>query len=117
MIKIYSSEAQAGLGEQISNNTIAYTVPVSNHVPTTQEKQIAKLFTTDAIDAKKSVEQFDLYYINSVLVSTGWNKNDDVFDTKETWTARNTPEDKQFNFMHSEDDIIGHITGNWVLDA
>ena len=117
MIKIYSSEAQAGLGEQISNNTIAYTVPVSNHVPTTQEKQIAKLFTTDAIDAKKSVEQFDLYYINSVLVSTGCNKNDDVFDTKETWTARNTPEDKQFNFMHSEDDIIGHITGNWVLDA
>ena len=83
MIKIYSSEAQAGLGEQISNNTIAYTVPVSTHVPTTREKQIAKLFTTDAIDAKKSVEQFDLYYINSVLVSTGWNKNDDVFDTKE----------------------------------
>ena len=32
-----------------------------------------------------------------------------------TWAARNTPEDKQFNFMHDESDIIGHITGSYVL--
>ena len=32
-----------------------------------------------------------------------------------TWAARNTPEDKQFNFMHDENDIIGHITGSYVL--
>ena len=50
------------------------------------------------------------------LVSTGWNKNDDVFQTKATWDARNTPEDKQFNLMHNENDIIGHITGSYVVD-
>ena len=49
-------------------------------------------------------------------MATGWNKNDDVFSAQETWAARNTPEDKQFNFMHNEDDIIGHITGSYVVD-
>ncbi len=62
-------------------------------------------------------EQVDLYYLNSVLVSTGWNKNDDVFDIQEVWSARQTPEDKQFNYMHDETDIIGHITGNIVVDT
>ena len=61
-------------------------------------------------------DQMDLYYLESVLVSTGWNKNDDVFSSSETWEARNTPEDKQFNYMHNEDDIIGHITGSYVVD-
>jgi hypothetical protein len=61
-------------------------------------------------------EQIDLYYLKSVLVSTGWNKNDDVFEATATWDARHTPEDKQFNFMHDENDIIGHITGSYVVD-
>jgi hypothetical protein len=38
-----------------------------------------------------------------------------VFTSESTWAARNTPEDKQFNFMHDENDIIGHITGSYVL--
>ena len=61
-------------------------------------------------------DQIDLHYLESVLVSTGWNKNDDVFTVGATWEARNTPEDKQFNFMHDENDIIGHITGSYVLN-
>jgi hypothetical protein len=50
------------------------------------------------------------------LVSTNWNRNDDVFLSDVTWAARNTPEDKQFNFMHDENDIIGHITGSYVIN-
>lgn len=61
-------------------------------------------------------DQVDLYYLNSVLVSTGWNKNDDVFDPAEAWAAKDTPVDKQFNYMHNESDIIGHITGSIVVD-
>lgn len=61
-------------------------------------------------------DQVDLYYLNSVLVSTGWNKNDDVFDPAETWAAKDTPVDKQFNYMHNESDIIGHITGSIIVD-
>jgi hypothetical protein len=39
-----------------------------------------------------------------------------VFGPDITWAARSTPEDKQFNFMHDENDIIGHITGSYVID-
>ena len=39
-----------------------------------------------------------------------------MFDNQSTWAARDTPEDKQFNFMHNENDIIGHITGSYVAD-
>jgi hypothetical protein len=59
--------------------------------------------------------QDDLFYLESVLVSTGWNKNDDVFLPQNVWAARNTPEDKPFNYMHDENDIIGHITGSYIL--
>ena len=115
-IKIYPSETKAGLGEKISDNSIAYVVQVVNHSPTDRDKKLAELFVGASSDEEQK-EQFDLYYLNSVLVSTGWNKNDDVFDSGETWTARKTPENKQFNFMHDENDIIGHITDNWVLDS
>lgn len=59
--------------------------------------------------------QIDLYYLKSILVSLGWNLNDDVFSPEEVWAAKNTPEDKPFNLLH-EDRIIGHITGNYVIN-
>jgi hypothetical protein len=55
--------------------------------------------------------QIDLFYLQSVLCQTGWNKNDDVFDPAEVWDARATPVDKPFNYEHEQPDIIGHITG------
>ena len=48
------------------------------------------------------------------MVSCGWNKNTMFFFQRQL-RARNTPEDKQFNFMHDENDIIGHITNSYVL--
>jgi hypothetical protein len=56
-----------------------------------------------------------LYYVQSILVSSSWNKNDDIFDPEEVWAARNTPEDKPTNLEHDENLIIGHITGNWPI--
>ncbi|MBY0525593.1 MAG: hypothetical protein K2R98_19465 [Gemmataceae bacterium] len=61
--------------------------------------------------------QFDLFYLKTLLVSTGWNLNDDVFDLGEVWAARKTPEDKQFNYEHDCKDIIGHITDTHVVDV
>lgn len=66
--------------------------------------------------ASANPNQNDLFYLKSVLVSTGWNNNDDVFLADQLWNARSTPEDKQFNFMHNEKDIIGHMTGSYVAD-
>jgi hypothetical protein len=107
-IKIYQQEIKDGIGELVkSTASVAYCseAVVKSDMP---EEVVAK-----AIAENK--DQIDLYYLESVLVSCGWNKNDDVFMPEATWAARNTPEDKQFNFMHDENDIIGHITGSYVL--
>jgi hypothetical protein len=116
-IPIYKAEVEAGLEDAIkSNASVAFNSPVKTYIPSRKEEAgISRLLAFDA-PPEDNGDQMDLYYLNSVLVSTGWNKNDDVFDTAETWMARKSPEDKQFNFMHDETDIIGHITGNIVID-
>ena len=117
-MKIYQSEIDSGLEEQIkANASIAYSSPVSFYIPNKEQKEsIQNLVVAQESAVAENKDQYDLYYLNSILVSTGWNKNDDVFDMEETWAAKDTPSDKQFNFMHNEADIIGHITGSVVLD-
>ena len=116
-MKIYNQEISDGLSDQIANNSVAcYALAEhygSDHFVGDADEPIIKKL---GIAKAENKEQIDLYYIKSVLVSTGWNKNDDVFDPRELWEARNTPEDKPFNFMHDEKDIIGHITANEVVD-
>ena len=107
-IKIFQKEIDDGIGELVkSTASVAYC-----------SQAIAGRDIPDEVVVKALAEnkdQIDLYYLESILVSCGWNKNDDVFMPEATWAARNTPEDKQFNFMHNENDIIGHITGSYVL--
>tara|TARA_R110000765_G_scaffold278977_1_gene376652 strand:+ start:12537 stop:14036 length:1500 start_codon:yes stop_codon:yes gene_type:complete len=115
--KVYKKEISDGIAEDISSsNTMAYASLAVPYSPSEKELQEFKILAGESI-AKSNPEQLDLYYLNSVLVSTGWNKNDDVFDVEQVWAARKTPEDKQFNFMHNEADIIGHITANMVVDG
>ena len=114
-IKIYKKEIEDGIGELVkSTASVAYCseATVNTYAPDSLPKPNSKII--DKVIAENK-DQIDLHYIESVLVSCGWNKNDDVFLTRATWEARNTPEDKQFNFMHDENDIIGHITGSYVL--
>jgi hypothetical protein len=107
-IKIYQNEINDSIGELVkSTASVAYCSEAKI------QKEIPEEIVAKAIAENK--DQIDLYYLESVLVSCGWNKNDDVFMPEPTWAARNTPEDKQFNFMHNENDIIGHITGSYVL--
>lgn len=62
-----------------------------------------------------ALDDSDLYYVQSILVTSSWNKNDDIFDKSEVWLARKTPEDKPTNLEHDENLIIGHITNNWPI--
>ena len=110
-MKIYKLEIRDGVDGKVKADTsIAYCSQASVVDTGADKETIRKLL------AESNPDQIDLYYLESVLVSTGWNKNDDVFLTEATWDARNTPEDKQFNFMHDENDIIGHITGSYIID-
>lgn len=114
-MKIFKQEISDGIADLVqSTASIAYAMPASVCASSSTDFGYS---IEDKIKAQSAnPKQIDLYYISSVLVSTGWNKNDDVFDANATWSARNTPEDKQFNFMHNENDIIGHITGSYVVD-
>ena len=108
-MKIFKQEVLDGVADKVqADTTVAYC---SQAVVCTANPEVAH-----KIQASANPKQIDLYYIKSILVSTGWNKNDDVFAPEQTWAARTTPEDKQFNFMHNENDIIGHITGSYVVD-
>jgi hypothetical protein len=113
-MKIYSKEIQDGVAELVrSSASLAYCMPASLSVNNHSD---AVSFAEKVKAESANPKQIDLYYIKSILVSTGWNKNDDVFDPEATWSARTTPEDKQFNLMHDENNIIGHITGSYVVD-
>ena len=116
-IKVFQNEINDGIADLVkSTASVAYC---SEATVKKGELAVAKevISNSEVLDkvVAQNQDQIDLYYIESVLVSTGWNKNDDVFSSEATWEARNTPEDKQFNFMHDENDIIGHITGSYVL--
>ena len=116
-IKIYPKEIDDGIGELVeSTASVAYCseAKINTAAIETAKDVISDPSILEKIMAENK-DQIDLHYIESVLVSCGWNKNDDVFLAQSTWAARSTPEDKQFNFMHDENDIIGHITGSYVL--
>lgn len=112
MIPVYTQEITDGIAEQVkANASVAYASEIK--IIDQSAAQRAEFLATYAKEANPN--QFDLFYVESILVSTGWNQNDDVFDAFEVWRAKNTPVDKQFNFMHNEKDIIGHITSSRVV--
>ena len=112
-MKLYKQEIADGVADLVqSNASIAFCSPALISNSSEQEELENKIKASSS-----NPDQIDLYYIKSVLVSTGWNKNDDVFNADATWAARDTPVDKQFNLMHNENNIIGHITGSYVVDG
>ena len=95
-MKIYQAEIDAGLETQIkANASIAYTMP------TILDNDVAasNTFSTDIKDivAKASADDDDVFKVYSILVSTSWNKNDDVFSPEEVWASRETPMYKPTN--------------------
>ena len=115
-MKIHKQEILDGLSEKIEASasvSLDAQILIDSDLDHPSEEEIQK---TLAGYGHSNPDQIDLYYINTVLVSTGWNKNDDVFAAEEAWAAKDTPVDKQFNYMHDESDIIGHITGSTVVD-
>lgn len=110
-MKIFPTEIEDGLENQIkAQSSISYASlanPAENH--------IAKASKNKNIKSIASIDDKDLYYTQSILVTTSWNKNDDIFDMKEVWDARNSPSHKPTNLEHDENTIVGHITANWPI--
>ncbi len=115
-IQVFAKERDAGLERLIrSTAALAYHRPVNLVAPSAVSDQ-TKLAGAEWAKATNQ-GQVDLHYLSTVLVTTGWNLNDDVFDQVETYLARATPEDKPFNYEHDCADIIGHITASRLIDG
>jgi len=104
---IYDQEQEDGLTQKIlASSSIAYASvaePCSVGLSKKDFKSLA------------SYDDNDLYYVQSILVTSSWNKNDDIFDKYEVWSAKNTPEHKPTNLEHNESLIVGHIISNWPI--
>jgi len=114
-MKVYQAEKEAGLEKQIrANASIAYTMPAMLD----KDVSSSNTFSTDIKDivAKASSDDDDVFKVYSILVSTSWNKNDDVFSPDEVWASRETPLYKPTNLEHNEKEIVGNIIGNWPVD-
>ena len=109
---IFDAEKEAGLEHQIkTQSSIAYESPIL-----LDEKQdLAKAFDNLSISIA-AMDDKDIYHVYSILVTTSWNKNDDVFDKGEVWAAQNTPKYKPANLEHDERQIVGGIVDNWSVD-
>lgn len=119
-IKIYNTEHKDGLGERISDNkltlmstaTVVYDDLYRNDIDNLYEE----IKNHNLSIASESITPSDLFPVRSILVSVGWNKNDDYFTPEELWKAKDTPVHKPFNLFHDQTDIIGHITGNYPIN-
>lgn len=107
-IKIYPAEINDKLN--ITNSVSFASVIRKNELDLSQLDKIQRAV------AAANPNQPDLFYRYAILASYGWNGNDDVFTKEELWKAKATPVDKQLNFMHNDDYIIGHMTEAIVFD-
>ncbi len=88
-INIYQQEISDGIADDISNNSIyCQSIAKTSTVTSPDLKSLAdEELEKIGLSSAGNKAQFDLYNLESVLVSTGWNKNDDVFDREELWLA------------------------------
>ncbi|VTR96141.1 unnamed protein product [Gemmata massiliana] len=116
---VFQSERAAGLESTIRANTHVALASVARVVEPKALSQQAMARARELVPrfATGSVSDSDLHHLSTILVSVGWNKNDDVFDPVESWVARHTPSHKQLNYEHDDSKIVGHITANYVMDV
>lgn len=112
-MKIFKSEVKDGLAEEIQAKASIAFASTAIIVEDLFADTIRSYASDDLI--ANICEQKDLAPIKSVLVSTGWNANTDIFTKYEAWAARNTPCNKQVNLNHS-DKLIGHMVASSVYD-
>lgn len=108
-IPIYKAEAELRDLIVADNKIIYASKLLTGEIP-------VQPYKLPRITASANPDQLDLFYMKSILVSSGWNLNDEVFDKKELWAARASAEDKPLNVGHNVTDVIGHMTDVWPVD-
>lgn len=120
-MQIYPAEIAAGLSEQLKADTsLSYISPIislgEDSVKASLDSNLAFFLQKQSEKAVSSELDSDLYSCRSILVTCGWNKNDDVFLPEEIWMSRHTPIHKPDNIGHAEAEIVGHMISLYVMD-
>jgi len=118
-IIVFDQEIKDGLAEQISSQaSVAYVSQL--YAPDLEAPLKGSPAYSDALNkffTKSGRDDNDIYHTYSILVTTSWNRNDDVFGKEEVWASKNTPQYKPTNLEHDEKQIVGGIIGNWLVDT
>jgi len=123
-ITIYNVEKELGLEDKIkAQSSIAFVSPILKlDSEAKNESQILDISKASALTTISSMG-YDvskdplLHHVYSILVSTVWNKNDDIFDKAAVWAARKTPIFKPTNLDHDETKLIGTMINSWPVDS
>lgn len=108
-IEVFQDEIENGLAELIQKNST-----ISSEMEAKPSKQSLSL--KESFSKASHVHLDDLYFLDAILASTGLNLNDDFFGNEETFSAKDTPINKPFDYEHKSGDIIGHIVSCDLAD-
>lgn len=115
-IPIYKNEIDLGLKNVIETNcSISYNSLVT--VDTSPNIEIVKSIPAIQRATAENKGQLDLFYFKDIMATVCWNLNDDVITAYEMYCARHSAEDKQVNIGHNHKEIIGHNTGQYLVDT
>jgi len=117
-MKIYAAEINLGLKDKILASQVVKscsTVKPMKNASRIAEVQDAHFEYIKTTAGKTFASYNDLYFVQTILVSSTMNRNDDYFPAEEIWRARNTPEHKPTNIGHDMNYICGTMCRSWVL--
>ncbi len=124
-MRIYKAEKDAGIDFHLNkagSSTAFVTAQVrvgdiKKHFDGMSAAELTKATeTVQTVEELLGKEQPDLALVVAILVSTGWNLNDDIFTPAEVWKAKSSALHKPMNDNHNANKILGHIVQSRVLD-
>jgi hypothetical protein len=89
---------------------------LDHHHKPDKQKKINKKKKKKHNAEREYAHNIDLEVLPAIFVSTGMNRNDDVFLPVETWAARGTVIHKPVNLSHDSEEIVGHIFDAYIID-
>ena len=119
-MRIYKAEKDVGIDLEASKAFVTAQVQVRDIEKYFDGMSVADLIkSTDTVQSVEELlgqDQPDLALVVAILVSTGWNLNDDIFTPEEVWKAKSSPLHKPMNDNHDPEKILGHIVQSRPLD-
>ncbi len=115
-MKFFPEEIRLGLDKQLLSANKSFTLASSVRKLTNASliSELNSMLISEKYNITKASFN-DLYYVETILCSTGMNSNTDAFGPEELWRARHTPIDKPMNIAHIPDLVCGHMTKSWML--